>query len=725
MSTPFVERRAANLLPPEPAPGDALGLRSALEAVLRRGRLVAAVFFSVVAGAFLFAWLTQPVFRADTLLRIDTARRDSLVPALPGSERPLPEALRGSVAAEQSLLTSRELLLPVIAATGADIVWGSAARSGGLPAGGRHGVEVPVLQLPTALQGQPLRLQLQAGRFTLRDPGNRLLAEGAVGATVAFTVDQAPARIAVQAATAGPTLELTVRQREPLDAFEDVVKRLRVLELARDSGVLRLSFEDTSPTRAAALLNTLVQRYLEENVRRKAEEGERSLAFVEAQLPPMKSRLESAERALADYLQQSRALTPNAEIEALLRQRGELERQLVELQVRRDQLAQNLMPEHPELAAVLRQLATVRSAVERLGSSANRLPEQTRELARLQRVVQAETTLYTTMLQHAQQLRLAGGSWLANAVQLDRAVTPAEPLRPRQGAVLSVGAALGLVLSIGAALLARALQPTVDPLRGLQARATPPTLAMIPESAAQQRLMADTLDDTEVDEQSLRELGTHRLLARAAPDDPAVESLRSVFLALVARERTAPAQVVMLTSPAPGTGKAFVAANLAAVMAEAGRRVLLVDADPRNPGLHRLVGLDPQAEGLGDLLADPHAAPRAIHRHPSAGFDVLLHGARSKRRAAVLLSPALEPLMQRLRERYDHVVINAAPALRGQEALSFGRLADLTYLVVRPEQSGVQESRQAVQRMAQAGVKVEGLLFNGVRRNRLNAHLLA
>lgn len=724
MSTPLIERRAANLLPPEPAPGDALGLRSAIEAVLRRSVLVAFVFCTVMGSAVLFAWLTQPVYRADTLLRIDTARRDSLVPTLPSSERPLPEALRGNVAAEQSLLTSRELLLPVIAATGADIVWGSASRRGGLPAGGRHGVEVTLLQLPPALHGQPLSLQLRAGRFALRDQHEQLLAEGAVGTPVAFSVGNAPARIAVHAAADGPALELTVQQRAPLDALESVLERLRVQELARESGVLRMSFEDTSPTRAAALLNALVQRYLEENVRRKAEEGERSLAFVEAQLPPMKARLESAERALADYLQQSRALTPNAETEALLRQRGDLERQLVELQVRRDQLAQNLTPEHPELAAVLRQLATVRSAVDRLSSSANRLPEQTRELSRLQRVVQSETTLYTTMLQHAQQLRLAGGSWLANAVQLDRAVAPIEPLRPQKGTVLSIGAALGLLLSISAALAARALQSTVDPLRGLQARAVPPTLAMIPESAMQQRLMADNLAATEVDEHLLRELGTHRLLARAAPDDPAVESLRSVFLSLVARERTAPSQVVMLTSPAPGTGKAFVAANLAAVMAEAGRRVLLIDADPRNAGLHRLVGMDPHAEGLGDLLADPRVAPRAIHRHASAGFDVLMKGARSKRRSAMLLSPALEPLMQRLRERYDHIIINASPALRGPEAVSFGRLADLAYLVVRPEQSGVQESRQAVQRMAQAGVNVEGLLFNGVRRNRLNAHLL-
>lgn len=725
MSTVFIERRAANQLPPEPVPGDGFGLRSAVEAVLRRGLLMAVVFGTVMAGALAVAWLSAPVYRADTVLRIDSARRDSVLPLPSGADRTLVDGARGSVTAEQSLLSSRELLLPVIAATGADIGQGLAWREGGLPAGGRHGIEVTALQLPPSHRGQPLTLVVSDGRWALSDALGRPLADGPLGVPRHFTLGGAPAQISVRGPSDGPALRLTLRQREPLDAFEDVGKRLRVTELARDSGVLRLSFEDDSAERAAGLLNALVQRYLEENVRRKAEEGERALAFVEAQLPPMKARLEAAERALADHLQRTQALAPVAENEALLRQRGDLQRQLVDLQVRRDQLSQNLTPEHPELAAVLRQLGTVRAAIDRLGASSSRLPDHGRESARLQRVVQAETQLYTTTLQHAQQLRLAGGSWLPNAVQLDKAMVPREPVRPKTGVVLSIGAALGLVLSVAAALLARALQPTIDPLRGLRDRATPPTLAMIPDSPAQRRLMADALDHSERDESSLPELGTHRLLARTAPDDPAVETVRSVFLALLARERQAATKVVVLTAPDTGTGKAFVAANLAAVMAESGRRVLLVDADARHPGLHRLVGMDGRAQGLTDLLAHPRAIGALIHHHASADFDVLLPGTRRRRRGPPLLSPTMEPLLQELRARYDHVVINAAPVLKGPEAVFIGRLADLALLVVRPEQSDVQECRQAVQRLAQGGVRIEGLLFNGVRRNRLNARLLA
>jgi tyrosine-protein kinase Etk/Wzc len=719
MSTVIVERRAANRLPPEPLPGDAFGLRSAVQAIRERGVLVAAVFTSVLALAALMAWITPPVYRADTLIRIDLQGRDSLVPAMPGGDRPAAEPPRGTVAGEQNLITSRALLVPAIAAAGADIELGRARSAWGLPARGRHGVEVSVLQLPAAWRGQPLQLQVGQGQWTLQAADGRPLAAGTAGRPAAFQVDGQAAAIQVQAPADGPALRFGLRLQDPLQSHEQVLKRVRVLELARDSGVVRLTYEDRSARRSALLLNTLVNAYIGETVRRRADEGERALAFVEAQLPPMKQRLESAEEELARHLQQTRVLTPSAESEALLRQRGDLERQLVDLQVRRDQLAQNLTPEHPELATVLRQIGTVQAAIGRLGSSTSRLPAQSQELARLQRVVQSETQLYTAMLQHAQQLRLASGSWLPGAVQLDRAVVPVEHVRPRWATSLTLGTAAGLVLALGTALLARALQGQASHALGTPAADAPPTLAMVPESSTQRRLMAGAMDRSELDAESLHELGTHRLLARAAPDDPAVQGLCALLLALAARERTAPTQVLMLTSPATGAGKTFVAANLAALMAETGRKVLLIDADARHPGLHQLVGLDPRSEGLSDLLSRRSVAYQAIHRHASAGFDVLLHGTRG--RGAALLSPALEPLLQSLRERYDHIVINASPALHGQEAVFLGRLADLTCLVLRADRSGAQESRQALQLLQQAGVKVEGLVLNGVRRGPFNS----
>jgi tyrosine-protein kinase Etk/Wzc len=220
---------------------------------------------------------------------------------------------------------------------------------------------------------------------------------------------------------------------------------------------------------------------------------------------------------------------------------------------------------------------------------------------------------------------------------------------------------------------------------------------------------------------SLEELGTHRLLARAMPEDPAVESLRTVHMGLMLRERQMPTKVILITAPTAGTGKTFVAANLAAVMAETGRRVLLMEADLQKPGLHRMVAIDEMAPGLTDLLSGSRSLEQVILRHPSAGFDVLLQGSRTRKLGALLLSTELEMAMDQLRLRYDHIVINGAPTSPTRDALVMGHHADMALMVVRAEQSLLAETRVALRRLQQAGVKLEGLLFNGVKRNRLNA----
>ena len=610
--------------------------------------------------------------------------------------------------------------MPVLSSLGANVQLGMGWRNGYLPVGSRHSITVPRFQLPASQQGKPFSLTVQAGQWTLVDHKAALVAQGALDVVTAFAIAGAEGRIEVRSDAAQPMTRLAIQQLPPLKAYDEATKRLRILELARESGVLRLTFEDHSAARSAAFLNRLVRTYLDHTVARKAGDGAQALGFVENQLPAMKTRLDAAEQALARFQHTSRAAPLNIEADALLRQRTDLERQAVELQVKRDQLSEQLTPAHPELAAVMRQLATVQAALSRVATQADRLPEQSREVVRLQREVATQTQLYNATLAHAQQLRVADSGWLANAQQLDRAMTPIEATRPRTSAVLSVGTGLAVVLALLAALAAHALQPTVTGSQELMARAVPPTLAVIPESAAQKRLMAGRLSGGAAGG-SLEELGTHRLLARAAPDDAAVESLRTVHMGLMLRERQIATKVILVTAPTAGTGKTFVAANLAAVMAETGRRVLLMEADLQMPGLHRLVAIDEMAPGLTDLLAGARSLDQVILRHPSAGFDVLLQGRRTRKMGALLLSPALEVAMEQLRLRYDHIVINGAPTTPTRDALVVGRHADLALLVVRAEQSLLGETRVALRQLQQGGVRLEGLLFNGVKRNRLNA----
>jgi tyrosine-protein kinase Etk/Wzc len=425
--------------------------------------------------------------------------------------------------------------------------------------------------------------------------------------------------------------------------------------------------------------------------------------------------VEKAEEALSAYQKSTSAIPLTTEAEALLRHSADLGRERVLLQVKRDQLAQTLTPNHPELAAVLSQLATVERAIGRVGGTVNRLPVQQRDLLRLQRDVQIDTQLYTTMLTQAQQLRIAQAGWLPNARLVDAAVVPVKPVRPSAVAVMSIGAGLALVLAMAAALAARMFRPTVSDVQDLETQVGLPTFAVIPDSGRQRRLMQGRLKTSDDDV-----LGMHRLLARAAPKDPAVESLRALHLSLALRSRAAPAKTILITSPSAGAGKTFVAANLAALMAKAGKRVVLLDTDLRKPGIYRYVGLDGNFAGLSDVLRLKHRIDDVVQRNVFTNLDVILHGRMLRNPAGLLLSVGMEQILATLRERYDHIVIDSAPLLPVGDTLAVGRLADFAMVVVRAEESSVRETREAVRRLDAAGLRVEGLLCNGAKRARFS-----
>ncbi len=721
MNDVILDRRGVIVSPRVTPAGDGLGLRAAVGLLSRHRVAALGAFVPVVLGTLLYGWLASPVYRADTLMQIDSRARTTLVPNLQIAERSSgSERDETAVAGEIEILRSREVLLPVIEATGADVVVERALRGGWLPVGSRHGVELRTLKLPENRRGESLELSVEGGRWALSDLKGSVLASGAVGQLSAFTLDNTNASIDVRANASAAPVRLRVQQLQPMKAYEAMIERMRLFEPARESKVVRISYEDSDPARAAAVLNAQVNAYLERGVARRAGEGSRTLQFLESQLPMLRGRIEAAEDALAAFQRGSAAVPMGTEAEGLTRQRGDLERQQIELEIKRDYLTQTYTREHPEVAAVTAQLANVKRAQGRIRSSVDQLPGAQRTLLRLQREVDIQAQQYSAVLSQAQQLRIADASWLANARQADRATAPIEPIRPKSASVLSIGLGLAMLSALIAALVARSLRTTVQDGHDLEQHIGPPMLASVPLSLNQALLM-----DGRLREAVATDIGTHRLLARAAPQDPAIEALRTLHLSLTMRARTLASKVILITSPTYGAGNAFIASNFAALMAETGKRILLVETDLRSPSVYRYVELDGRAPGLTDVLYGAKLIDEVIVQHATANLDALLQGSMTDNPGALLMTEGVAEILRDLRQRYDHIVLHAPPLLGVGDALAVGRLADCALLVVRAEQSLVNEVQEAVQRLERSGIRLEGMIFNGVRGGRRPALLNA
>jgi tyrosine-protein kinase Etk/Wzc len=204
------------------------------------------------------------------------------------------------------------------------------------------------------------------------------------------------------------------------------------------------------------------------------------------------------------------------------------------------------------------------------------------------------------------------------------------------------------------------------------------------------------------------------VLAKRDPTDPAVESLRSLRTSLQFALVDAPNRVIALSGPAPGVGKTFVATNLAQVLADSGKRVLLLEADLRNGSLHRVFGFQRQP-GVSDVLAGAIRFEEAVH-HLSEHLDLLTAGLIPPNPSELLMSPRFGELIELVSKQYDLVIVDTPPILAVTDAAIIGRAAGVTLLVLRAGQHPIREVTMALKRFAQGGVRPPGLVFNDVVR---------
>jgi capsular exopolysaccharide synthesis family protein len=201
---------------------------------------------------------------------------------------------------------------------------------------------------------------------------------------------------------------------------------------------------------------------------------------------------------------------------------------------------------------------------------------------------------------------------------------------------------------------------------------------------------------------------------RINPDSREAEAFRTVRTAIYFGAPKEEARTIVVTSPMPGEGKSTVIANLGIAMAQAGQKVLVLDADLRSPMQHKIFTLDRQARGLGWVLAGEMALDAAVEHTGLKNLDVLTCGPEVSNPAEVLNSEAFSRLLATLAPQYDRVLIDSPPVIVVADALILAALCDAAVLVLHAGISTRQTSVQAYESLASVGAKVLGVVVNDV-----------
>lgn len=685
--------------------------------------IVTGIFFLV---GLAYAILATPVYQANAMVQVEQK-----VPTLPGLQDlsnlvgdTAPEAVT-----EIALMTSRMVVGKVVDKQKLDIVvtphrfplvGGFIARhyspdQPGEVAGAWLGLDsydwggsrlkIYQLDMPQSLVGETLTLE--AGRnhtFKLYDDDGNLLLHGPIGGPVKGH----GVTIQVQTLDANPGMQFDVVRQPRLQAISEVQQLLSASEQGKDSGIIGVSYQDPDPARATAILDGVIQQYVLQNVQRASAEAAQSLQFVKSQLPSIHQKLQKAESALAAY--QTKVHTANLDLKTkgLLDQIAAVQTSLSQLRIQQAEVEQKFTSRHPAYQTMMQQIGDLKAKKKQLESQVSDLPDTQQKLLRLTLDVQVSTQMYTSMLGQAQQLNVARAGTVGNARVVDQAaVNTAAPVKPKRALIVIVAIVLGGFLSVAWVFLQQMLNRGIEDPKHIEQLGLP-VYASIPLSTYQRDIEGRyTNHHRHAD-------GKLHLLSVDEPADLAVEAIRSLRTSLHFAMLEAGNNILMISGASPDAGKTFVSTNLAVVVAQAGRRVLLLDGDLRKGSLHHVMGRS--NGGLSALLVGQVGLEEAIHPTSIEGLDFIARGQIPPNPSELLMHTRFTELLQQLSQRYDLVIVDTPPILAVTDAAIIGNHAGTSLLVARFGMNQAREIELAKDRFEQNHVHIKGAIFNAVEK---------
>ncbi|MCI0673833.1 MAG: polysaccharide biosynthesis tyrosine autokinase, partial [Myxococcaceae bacterium] len=360
---------------------------------------------------------------------------------------------------------------------------------------------------------------------------------------------------------------------------------------------------------------------------------------------------------------------------------------------------------HPTVSALRKKMAQVRTERAAIEERMKSLPEAELSSARLMRDVKVNNELYLLLLNRAQELRVVKSGTVGNVRIIDRAELQEQRVAPQRGRIALSSLLVGAMLGVGVVLLQRALFRGVEDPDRLEQELGVSVYASIPHSPKQAEMNRSA---------ERRRKVTLTPLAVLEPDGPALESLRSLRTSLQFALAEARTNLIAIGGPRPGVGKTFVSVNLAHVLSDSGKRVLLVDADMRKGQLHRYFGLE-RVTGLSELIRGSAELEAALRPGPSANLSFITTGAIPPNPSELLASTRFRQLVEAMSRRFDIAVLDAPPILAVTDATLIAQAAGVNLLVLRSGLHPMRELALAVSRLKKCGVQPNGFVINDVR----------
>ena len=535
-----------------------------------------------------------------------------------------------------------------------------------------------------------------------------------------------------------------------IELYEFFKENISVSQISKKATILKLSFEDSSSLRAKEILNAVHDAYVDQEISQKTKEANLTLTFIDRQLDSINARLKKSETKLEDFKEKNQVVGLGEQAIQTTEQLSEYEARLEEIQTElnilsnlnqyiktnqdltgltigsvnfadpalgalvtslqeeannRSSLLVDFTELHPDVVKAnqnisrlkrsikgalknnIRQLsqrkASFKKVIAKFNKSIASLPKQEKELSRLTRHFGIDEKIYSFLLEKKAETAILQSSTISNSRLLDSAIEMEKPIKPKRTLIVLVGIILGMIIGLALAFLREFMNNTVKNSDEVEKLSSIPIYGIIP---------------------------TNKNKKTAKLVDEAYRAIRTNLQFLPNHDTS---NIISITSSVSGEGKTTIASNLAKILGQANKKVIVLDLDLRKSSVHLEFDI-PNNIGISNYLTDQNTLDEVIVNIENTNVDVITTGTLPPNPSELILTDKMKDLVSILKEIYDYVIFDTPPVGLVTDALILMNYADIALLVARASYTR-KEFIKNLDRLAQEHSQhTFGMILNGV-----------
>lgn len=689
-------------------------LRLLFQNLVEKKWLILAISIVTCLSAMTYALFKPTNYQVSTLLKIEHKQHHILASLAQPSG--LSSRLEEPLSVQIALIQSEFILRPVIKSLGLDISVTPYQRFFFSPIGATaSSLVINELHLPYEYLKQPLRLIIDNNQqYRLYDQKGKLLIQANSGQ---LTANKEGIVAKLTTAMAPIHSEFTLIKQQESDVINKIHANLRITDLsgsaenhANKVAILRLSLTGQDPMLISNILNEIALTTQQLNIKLKASEAKKTLAFLNQQLPLVRLSLKEAEAKLNHYRSTSGRIDIKIQTQYLLTHLSDINTQVEKLSLKKISLMQQYTSNHPLVISLNQELKELEKKRDEIAKQLKNLPASDQEAVNLAREVNVKNNLYMTLLNQIHQLEVTK-TGLGSDIQILSQATMPHVIQPIKLTMVGIFSAfIGLILGCLAVLSWRIYTQRIDDPRWTERTWNIKNLAIVPYSKEQ------SLNSFINKSQQHRSLP---LLASTSPHDISMHALCSLRTYVQLNVKKSENNIIALMGVSRGIGKTFISANLAALLARLGHKVLLIDGDI-GQGHSNPYFFSDNNVGLTDVISDIRLLEQALI--PSQAFtslSFLSAGNQPTHVADFLRDEKFKLLLLSLSKQYDYILINTSSNIFNADNMTIAALAGINLLVLGAHKHEAFDIEVVINNFNNAAIRIDGCVFNNTKAKRL------